>query len=212
MQKIKYSIILLFLLLLTFNFGYSQEESLSKKIETILSTLSENEKKELLSFAEYLKTKATESDEEKQERIYKADNNIPTDESVSKIMEYSRYLTGTQKTPKEKMLKDNIPKTIVKFKTRTMDFEKAKDGDVLKFTYRFTNTGRNPLVFYDVTTPCGCTTPDWSSEPVLPGESGELHVTFDTKTKVGKQTKLVKILTNTDPSEISLFIKGVVEP
>ncbi len=181
-------------------------------IEEIWKALPEEEKDDLMKFAEYLYLKSKESDEEKEERIYKADNNIPSEETVDKIMEYSRYLTATQDTPQERMEKEDIPTTIVRFKTRSLDFGEAKEGEVIQLTYHFTNTGKHPLVLYDVTTPCGCTVADWSKEPILPGETQKINVTFDTKTKKGKQTKLVKILANTEEKEISLFIKGNILP
>lgn len=126
-------------------------------------------------------------------------------------MAYSRYMTATQKTPLDQLKEDNIPTTIIRFESQTLDFKKAKDGEIFQLTFRFTNTGKNPLVFYDVHAPCGCTVPNWSKDPVAPGEKGKIVVTFDTTGKKGKQTKLVKILTNTDPKEISLFIKGEIE-
>ncbi len=184
----------------------------TEEITRIFSELPEDAKNELMDFARYLKTKETETAEQKQERVYKADNTIPTEKTVGRIMEYSRYLTATQQTPTEKMEEEGLEITKVKFKTRSLDFGKAKEGEVLQLTYHYTNTGKKPMIIYNVDTPCGCTVPEWSKEPLAPGESEVLKITFDTRTKKGNQTKLVKILANTDPKEISLFIKGEIEP
>ncbi len=210
MNILKISLSILFFLAVS-NILLAQKDNNVDKIKAIAAELPKAEQEELLKFSEYLLTRSKETAEEKQERIYKADNNMPTEATVKKIMEYSRYMTATQMTPKEQMDSDNIPSTIVRFKSQTMNFDKAKEGEVLQFTYHFTNTGKNPLYFYDVSAPCGCTVPEWSREPVAPGEKGEILVTFNTQSKKGMQTKLVKILSNTEPQEISLFIKGFIE-
>ena len=79
----------------------------------------------------------------------------------------------------------------------THDFGNMEQGDVLEHTFKFTNTGNEPLVITNVQVSCGCTTPKgWPRDPVMPGGSGELTVAFNSTGKMGAQTKPVTIVSN----------------
>ena len=92
------------------------------------------------------------------------------------------------------------------------DFGNIKEGDVIKHTFKFTNTGNAPLVIENATAPCGCTVPSWPKEPVAVGATGEINVQFNSKGKVGQQNKVVTITANTQPDITTVTIKGNVEP
>ena len=47
-------------------------------------------------------------------------------------------------------------------------------------TFIFTNTGKEPLILANVQTSCGCTTPSWTVDPVLPNKKGKIDVHYDT--------------------------------
>src|ERR1700753_2564715 len=72
----------------------------------------------------------------------------------------------------------------MKFEKETHDFGKIKPGDIVNFDFKFTNTGNAPLIITDGYASCGCTKPTWPTTPVKPGESGVIHVTFDSKGKM----------------------------
>ena len=78
----------------------------------------------------------------------------------------------------------------------TFDFGDVMEGSVVSHTFVFKNTGKKPLVIYEVNASCGCTTPTWSKEPVAPGETGELKVDFDSKFKNGPFSKFVQLRSN----------------
>lgn len=79
----------------------------------------------------------------------------------------------------------------------THDFGDITQGDKVEHTYRFTNSGNEPLIISNVTTQCGCTTPKgWPRDPVLPGEKGEIIAAFNSAGKFGKQHKVVTIISN----------------
>jgi hypothetical protein len=44
---------------------------------------------------------------------------------------------------------------------------------------------------------CGCTVPEWPHEPVAPGSTGVINITFDSKGKNGMQHKTVTLISNT---------------
>ena len=105
----------------------------------------------------------------------------------------------------------SMPATTVEFDAQTYDFGTAKEGEVLKHTYTFKNTGANPYLISNVHTPCGCTEPVYSKKPVMPGETGSIEVHFNTQGKVGKNTnRPVTIYGNTEKEIVVTFNAEVI--
>ncbi|GJM33044.1 MAG: hypothetical protein DHS20C18_20450 [Saprospiraceae bacterium] len=75
--------------------------------------------------------------------------------------------------------------------------------------FRFTNTGDAPLVISNAKGSCGCTVPEWSREPVAPGESSVVKVRYATN-RIGKFSKTVTLTTNDEDGQHLLRIKGEV--
>lgn len=73
-----------------------------------------------------------------------------------------------------------------------------------------TNKGNEPLIISNAKGSCGCTVPEWSKEPILPGESTVMKVKYDTK-RVGPINKSVTVTTNAtnEPTKV-LRISGKV--
>ncbi|WP_075601741.1 DUF1573 domain-containing protein [Saccharicrinis aurantiacus] len=92
------------------------------------------------------------------------------------------------------------------------DFGAIKEADG-KVSYKFTfkNTGAQPLVVHNVRASCGCTTPDWSKQPIAPGASGYVKATFDPKNRPGNFNKTITVTANTDPGNTVLRITGNVQ-
>jgi hypothetical protein len=106
-----------------------------------------------------------------------------------------------------------MPATTVEWSETEYDFGKVKDGDLVRHTYSFTNTGSNPLVLQRAKASCGCTTPNWTQEPIPPGGKGEVAVEFNSKNKPGMQTKTVTVTGNFEGGiNQVLRIRGEVEP
>jgi hypothetical protein len=78
-------------------------------------------------------------------------------------------------------------------------------------TFKFTNTGKEPLILQQPQSSCGCTVPTWPKEPVLPGASSEMQVTYNTK-KAGPINKTVTVRSNAKSNTVVLRITGKVEP
>lgn len=74
------------------------------------------------------------------------------------------------------------------------------------------NTGDGPLVITRVTASCGCTQPEWSKEPIAPGKTGEVKVTYNPKGRPGPFYKTISIYSNGKKGRFSLGIKGNVTP
>jgi hypothetical protein len=91
------------------------------------------------------------------------------------------------------------------------DFGVVSEGEKVKHVYNFTNTGKSPLILSNVSASCGCTTPEYSKHPINPGEKGSVTVVFDSQNQVGIQQKIISILSNAEPSQTILQLKGEVK-
>lgn len=78
------------------------------------------------------------------------------------------------------------------------------------YDFKFTNTGKEPLVITNAAGSCGCTVPKWPKEPILKGQSSVINVHYDTK-RPGPFTKTVTIASNAKTASKVITIKGTVE-
>ena len=102
------------------------------------------------------------------------------------------------------------PTTSIAFEHTDFDFGVVDDGEKVRHSYKFKNTGNEPLIISSAKGSCGCTVPKWPSEPIPPGGDGVIDVEFDSKGKPGKQTKRVTVTANTVPATTFLNITGTV--
>lgn len=99
---------------------------------------------------------------------------------------------------------------VITFDKSEHDFGTLLQGEVVSYSFHFTNTGNEPLLITDVKTSCGCTAGDFSREPVAPGKDGHVKVTYDSKGHHGMQTRMLTVISNTNPAQTILKIKGKV--
>ncbi len=104
------------------------------------------------------------------------------------------------------------PSTTIKYDNERYDFGIANEGDIVKHVFKFTNTGKEPLVISNAKGSCGCTVPTWPKEAIPPGGTGEINIEFNTSGKPGRQSKRVTVTANTVPSDTFLEIAGEVKP
>ncbi|MFN8246027.1 MAG: DUF1573 domain-containing protein [Ferruginibacter sp.] len=90
------------------------------------------------------------------------------------------------------------------------DFGTAKEGEIVEYSYRFKNTGSNPLVVTNVSASCGCTVADKPEAPVKPGEIGFIKVKFNSEGRPGEARKTITVTSNVKPSFPELVLKGTV--
>lgn len=98
---------------------------------------------------------------------------------------------------------------IIKFEKDIVDYGTINKGDEPLRVIKFTNTGKSPLVITNCQGSCGCTVPECPKDPLMPGESGELKVRYDTK-RVGNFNKTVTVKSNASNDVVYLKIKGNV--
>jgi len=99
------------------------------------------------------------------------------------------------------------------FESMEHDFGKIKeDAGLANFNFNFKNSGSVPLVISAVNASCGCTTPEWSKEPVLPGKSGFIKVSYNPLNRPGSFNKTITIAANIPNGSQVIMIKGEVVP
>jgi len=77
------------------------------------------------------------------------------------------------------------------------DFGDIRQGEKVEYTFKFYNTGTEPLMITNVTTQCGCTAPKgWPRDPISPGSRGEITLVFDSTGKFGRVNKVATIMSN----------------
>ena len=96
-----------------------------------------------------------------------------------------------------------------KFETETIDYGKIALGSEGKRVFEFTNVGDAPLIIKDIVSTCGCTVPSKPEKPIMPGEKGEIEVSYDTK-KPGGFSKAITIISNAKKSRKMVKIKGFI--
>jgi hypothetical protein len=90
------------------------------------------------------------------------------------------------------------------------DYGTMKQGADGNCEFKFTNTGKEPLIIANAVGSCGCTVPTYPKEPILKGQSAVIKVHYDTK-RVGGFNKTVTITSNAKTSTKMITIKGTVE-
>ena len=105
----------------------------------------------------------------------------------------------------------NIPafsQPTLDFKETTFDFGEIAEGEIASHEFVFTNNGNQPLVLSSVKASCGCTTPSWTKEPVLPGKTGHIKASYNSKNRPGGFNKSITITSNATQATKVVFIKG----
>lgn len=105
---------------------------------------------------------------------------------------------------------DNPNAPVITFEKTVHDYGTVAFGGDGTCTFKFTNTGKEPLLVQQPRSSCGCTVPSWPKDPILPGDSNEIKVTYNTK-KAGPINKTVTVTSNAKNGTVVLRITGNVE-
>lgn len=102
-------------------------------------------------------------------------------------------------------------KPIITFTEKEFDFGVINEDDgTATHIFEFSNSGSVPLVIQNVSASCGCTTPDWTKQPIEPGKNGTITATYNTKGRIGPFNKTVTVSSNVGENVV-LTIKGEVK-
>lgn len=101
---------------------------------------------------------------------------------------------------------------VMEFDKSEHDFGEIEAKENVETVFKYTNTGKAPLIITDIKSSCGCTVPqDWSRDPLAPGESGEFTVKFNGSGK-NKVSKTVTVTANTEAGKETVKISAFVKP
>ena len=99
---------------------------------------------------------------------------------------------------------------VITFEKTEHEFGTLLQGEVVSYSFHFTNTGNVPLIISEVGSSCGCTVGDYPREPIAPGKTGDIKVTYDSSGHHGFQSRTLTVMSNTIPAKNVLRIKGTV--
>lgn len=128
---------------------------------------------------------------------------------LSSFLSVSAFAQDSEKESAAAEASTNEGPAKIEFKEEVIDYgtiEKGADG-IRKF--EFTNTGGEPLIISRVYSSCGCTIPKKPEDPILPGQTGEIEVKYDTK-RVGPIRKTISVYSNASATPFPLKIKGTI--
>lgn len=107
---------------------------------------------------------------------------------------------------------DSYAQPVIHFTQSVHDFGNIKEvNGQVSYDFEFTNNGTAPILIKNVESSCGCTSPQWTKQPVLPGKKGFVKATFDPKERPGYFDKTITVFSNTKTPQLELKIKGLVE-
>ncbi len=102
---------------------------------------------------------------------------------------------------------------VMNFKETKHNYGKINEDDGIAYhEFEFINTGNTPLIIQRVSSTCGCTTPQWTKEPVAPSKSGKIRVGYNPKGVKGAFQKSISVYSNATPNVVVLQINGEVNP
>lgn len=103
------------------------------------------------------------------------------------------------------------PLTSVVLSASHYDFGKIKKGEKVEHTYEISNTGDKPLIITAVKPACGCTAPTYSKDPIMPGQKGNVTLSFDSTNFSGMVNKSAEVFANVDRTPIMLTFSANIE-
>ncbi len=117
---------------------------------------------------------------------------------------------ATTTAPQAPAVNPNAPE--IQFSNTSHDFGTVPEGPQAKYEFEFTNKGHEPLVLSNVQASCGCTTPEWSKEPIMPGQTSKITAIYNTQGRPNAFTKTITVTSNAKTPTVTLTIRGTVEP
>ena len=115
-------------------------------------------------------------------------------------------------TTKEEVKVDNPNAPVMTFESEIVDYGTIEQGADGVREFKFTNTGKEPLIISNARGSCGCTVPTWPKEPIKPGENSVIKVKYDTK-RLGAINKSVTIKSNaSEPTKVVRIKGNIIAP
>ncbi len=117
------------------------------------------------------------------------------------------YAIGQNTTPVEP---ENPNAPVIKFESEVYDYGRVPVNGNGACQFKFTNTGKEPLILSNVKASCGCTVPSWPKEPIPPGSSGVIDVKYTTMNRPHTINKSITVFSNASNNTVILRLQGEV--
>ncbi|MCS6822241.1 MAG: DUF1573 domain-containing protein [Microscillaceae bacterium] len=101
---------------------------------------------------------------------------------------------------------------VIKLNKDEHDFGNIDEGTIATYEFEITNVGDQPLIISEVQASCGCTTPYWTQEPILPGQKGKVTASYNSSGRPDAFVKSITIKSNASEPNKVVLIKGYVKP
>jgi len=115
----------------------------------------------------------------------------------------------TMNAQEEKTNTSNSDAPVITFESEVIDYGKIELKSDGMRVFKFTNTGKSPLIISNIKSSCGCTVPKAPEEPIMPGKQGTIEVKYDTN-RPGGFSKMITVYSNADTPVKRIRIKGIV--
>ncbi len=99
----------------------------------------------------------------------------------------------------------------ITFEESKYDFGSVAQGGMVDHVFKFKNTGTQPLIISNIGVSCGCTTPEYTKDPVMPGKTGSIAAHFNSAGKMGMQNKVLTIESNAAAGNATVSLVGEVK-
>jgi hypothetical protein len=127
----------------------------------------------------------------------------------SSALAFSTFMfVNAQETP---IAVENKNQAEIQFDVETHDFGTIKEGVMATHDFKCRNIGKEPLLISNVTASCGCTTPNWTKEPIMPNKTGMVTAVYNSSGRPGTFHKSITVNSNAKTAVKILTIKGNVE-
>jgi len=100
------------------------------------------------------------------------------------------------------------PADLLQLKENSHNFGKIQEGAIVEHEFKFRNDGEYPLILNNISSSCGCTTPEWSRDAIEAGGTAKIKVGYNAYAE-GPFTKTVTIVYNTNMTK-TITISGEV--
>jgi len=109
----------------------------------------------------------------------------------------SSHFSDAEKQQQAENVVDPETAPVLVFETPNYDFGNLPAAAKVEHYFKFSNTGKTPLVIKDAKATCGCTVPEFPKEPIAPGATDSIKIEYNAGAQQGSQRKTVTLTTNT---------------
>ena len=125
------------------------------------------------------------------------------------IVFMATFQLAAQATPTEGTPEISASKAVLTLASDVVDYGTIDQGAEPLRLAKFTNTGTEPLIISGAKGSCGCTVPNWPKDPIMPGESANIEIRYDTK-RVGAINKTVTVTSNDAVGKHTIRVTGTI--